>query len=70
MSAIEEKKNRPPDKSSEFFKCVKIPLKHVLKNPDINLSKITDAVIKCNKNHDLTNLLNQYSNLDMYISFW
>ena len=49
MSAIEEKKNRPPDKSSDFFKCVKIPLKHVLKNPDINLPKITDAVIKCNK---------------------
>ena len=40
MSAIEEKKNRPPDKSSDFFKCVKIPLKHVLKNPDINLHKI------------------------------
>lgn len=49
MSAIEEKKNKPPDKSFDFFKCVKIPLKHVLKNPDINLPKITDAVIKCNK---------------------
>jgi len=49
MSAIEEKKNKPPDKSSDYFKCVKIPLKHVLKNPDINLPKITDAVIKCNK---------------------
>ena len=49
MSAIEEKKNKPPDKSSDFFKCVKISLKHVLKNPDINLPKITDAVIKCNK---------------------
>ena len=49
MSAIEEKKNRPPDKSYDFFKCVKIPLKHVLKNPDINLPKITNAVIKCNK---------------------
>jgi transposase len=49
MSAIEEKKTKPPDKSTDYFKCVKIPLKHVLKNPDINLSKITDAVIKCNK---------------------
>jgi len=45
MSAIEEKKTNPPD----YFKCVKVPLKHVLKNPDVNLPKITDAVIKCNK---------------------
>ena len=49
MSAIEEKKTKPPDKSTDYFKCVKIPLKHVLKNPDINLPKITNAVIKCNK---------------------
>jgi len=49
MSAIEEKKTKPPDKSSNYFKCVKIPLKHILKNPDVNLPKITDAVIKCNK---------------------
>jgi len=49
MSAIDEKKNKPPDKSTDYFKCIKIPLKHVLKNPDINLPKITDAVIKCNK---------------------
>jgi transposase len=49
MSAIEEKKTKPPDKPIDYFKCVKIPLKHVLKNPDINLPKITDAVIKCNK---------------------
>jgi len=49
MSAIEEKKTKPPDKQTDYFKCVKIPLKHVLKNPDINLPKITDAVIKCNK---------------------
>lgn len=49
MSAINEKKNKPPDKPTDYFKCVKIPLKHVLKNPDINLPKITDAVIKCNK---------------------
>ena len=49
MSAIDEKKNKPPDKQTDYFKCIKIPLKHVLKNPDINLPKITDAVIKCNK---------------------
>jgi len=49
MSAIEEKKNKPPDKPTDYFKCIKIPLKHILKNPDINLPKITDAVIKCNK---------------------
>ena len=49
MNAIEEKKTKPPDKPTNYFKCVKIPLKHVLKNPDINLPKITDAVIKCNK---------------------
>jgi hypothetical protein len=49
MSAIEEKKTKPPYKSTDYFKCVKIPIKHVLKNPDINLPKITDAVIKCNK---------------------
>ena len=49
MSAIEEKKNKPPDKLNDYYKCVKVPLKHILKNPDINLSKITDAVVKCNK---------------------
>ena len=49
MSAIEEKKTKPPDKHTDYFKCVKIPLKHVLKHPDINLPKITNAVIKCNK---------------------
>ena len=42
-------KKKPPDKNVDYFKCVKIPLKHVLKNPDINLPKITNAVIKCNK---------------------
>jgi len=49
MSAIEEKKTKPPDKPTDYFKCVKIPLKHVLKNSDINLPKITNAVIRCNK---------------------
>ena len=46
-SKVEIKK--PPDNLNDFFKCVKIPIKHVLKNPDINASKISDAVIKCNK---------------------
>lgn len=45
MSVVEEKKNKPPD----YFKCVKVPIKHILKNPDINSPKITEAVIKCNK---------------------
>ena len=35
MNAIEEKKTKPPDKSNDYFKCVKVPLKHVLKNYDI-----------------------------------
>ena len=30
------KKNKePPDK--EFFKCIKVPLKHVIKHPQINI---------------------------------
>ena len=41
--------NKKPPDNTDYFKCVKIPLKHVLKNQDINLPKITDAVIKCNK---------------------
>ena len=49
MSAIEEKKTKPPDNATDYFKCVKIPLQHVLKNTDINSPKITDAVIRCNK---------------------
>jgi len=49
MSTIEEKKIKPPNKPTNYFKCIKIPLKHVLKNPDINLPKITNVVIKCNK---------------------
>ena len=36
-------------KKDDFYKCVKVPLKHILKNPDINLPKITDAVIRANK---------------------
>lgn len=38
-------KSKPPD----YYKCIKVPIKSVLKNPDINLPKITDAVYKCNK---------------------
>ena len=42
------KKNKePPDK--EYYKCVKVPLKHVIKHPQINIPKITDATIKANK---------------------
>jgi len=37
------------DKPQDYFKCIKIPLKYVLKNQDINTPKITNAVIKCNK---------------------
>ena len=39
-------KEKPPD---DFFKGIKISLKSVLKHPDINTPKITNAVIKCNK---------------------
>ena len=38
-------KEKPPD----FFKGVKIPIKHILKHPDINLPKITEMTIKSNK---------------------
>ena len=41
-----EIKEKPPE---DFFKGIKISLKSVLKHPDINLPKITNAVIKCNK---------------------
>jgi hypothetical protein len=37
------------DPPTDFFKGIKISLKSVLKHPDINLPKITNAVIKCNK---------------------
>jgi hypothetical protein len=39
-------KEKPPD---DFFKGIKISLKSVLKHPHVNLPKITNAVIKCNK---------------------
>ena len=41
-----EIKEKPPE---DFFKGIKTSLKSVLKHPDINLPKITNAVIKCNK---------------------
>jgi hypothetical protein len=42
-------KNKPPDKKMDYYKSIKVPLKHIIKNPDINIPKITEAVIKCNK---------------------
>lgn len=36
-----------PDKN--YFKCVKVPLKHVLKHQDVNIDKITDATMRANK---------------------
>ena len=38
-------KEKPP----EFFKSVKISLKKITKHPEINITKINDAVIKANK---------------------
>ena len=39
-------KEKPPD---EFFKCVKVSLKHVLKHYKINQSKINKTAIKAHK---------------------
>jgi len=41
-----EIKEKPPD---EFFKCVKVSLKHVLKHHEINQPKINQTVIKAHK---------------------
>ena len=41
-----EVKEKPPD---EFFKCVKVSLKHVLKHYEINQSKINKTAIKAHK---------------------
>ena len=35
--------------SKDFYKCVKVPLKHVLKHQDINLIKINNTVVKAHK---------------------
>ena len=47
MTSLEDKK--PPDKQLDYFKCVKISLKHIVKHPEINIPKITSAVVRCNK---------------------
>ena len=39
-------KEEPPD---DFFKCIKVSLKHVLKHFNINQPKINKSVIKANK---------------------
>ena len=31
------------------MKCIKVPIKHILKHPDISLPKITNTVILANK---------------------
>jgi hypothetical protein len=41
-----EEKEKPPD---DYFKCVKVPLKHVIKHPDINIPKIQETAIIANK---------------------
>ena len=47
MSSLEDKK--PPDKHLDYLKCVKVPLKNIVKHPEINIPKITSAVVRCNK---------------------
>ena len=39
----------PPDKNQDYYKCVKVPLKQVVKHYDINQPKINDLVIKAHK---------------------
>ncbi len=39
-------KEKPPD---DFYKCIKVSLKHILKHPEINTTKINDTVITANK---------------------
>ena len=46
------KKKKEPDPNivhTDFFKSVKVPLQHVLKNPKINIKKIYDTVVMANK---------------------
>ncbi len=40
--------NKKPDKI-DYYKSIKLPLKYILKNTNVNLPKITNAVIMCNK---------------------
>lgn len=42
---MEEKEKQPDD----YFKCVKVPLKHIIKHPDINIPKIQETAIMVNK---------------------
>ena len=41
-----DEKEKPPD---DFYRCVKVPLKHVLKHPEINIPKIQETAIIANK---------------------
>lgn len=41
--------NPIPKKPPDYFKCIKVPLKHVIKHPDINIPKITNTAIKAHK---------------------
>ncbi len=43
------KTKKPPNIIGDYFKCTKLSLKHVLKNPEINTEKINKAVMVCNK---------------------
>jgi len=38
-------KEKPPD----FFKGVKVPIKYIIKQPDLNLTKINDAVMRAHQ---------------------
>ena len=41
---------KPPDKPTfDYYKAVKVPIKHILKQPEIHLPKINNAVMKCHK---------------------
>ena len=41
---------KPPDKLTfDYYKAVKVPIKHILKQPEIHLPKINNAVMKCHK---------------------
>ena len=42
---MDEKEKQPDD----FYKCVKVPLKHVLKHSEINIPKIQETAIIANK---------------------
>lgn len=45
-----EAQSKPPEKPSfDYYKAVKVPIRHILNQPDIHLPKINDAVIKCHK---------------------